>query len=151
MRTSIELQSKSGQPLTRYFPKWSPHLHDLKAKHFVLDGELIVPVKGRLSFDDLLQRIHPAASRVEMLSRKTPAQFVLFDLLADDRGTDILSKPLKNAGLFWKNFTPNTRPGMTDRIIPHPRSGHRPRMAQQNARASRRHCRQENRRALPFR
>jgi ATP-dependent DNA ligase len=75
----IKLQSKSGRPLTRYFPEIVEALGALKAHRFAVDGELIVPVSGRLSFDSLLQRIYPAASRIELLSRKTPAQFVLFD------------------------------------------------------------------------
>jgi len=100
----IELQSKAGQPLTRYFPEIVAALRELKARQFVLDGELIVPVQGRLSFDDLLQRIHPAASRVETLSRKTPAQFVLFDLLVDDKGEAILSKPLSERRPFLEKF-----------------------------------------------
>ena len=79
----VELQSKAGQPLTRYFPEIVAAIQQVKADQFVLDGELIVPVDGRLSFDDLLQRIHPAASRVEKLSKSHPAQLVIFDLLAE--------------------------------------------------------------------
>jgi ATP-dependent DNA ligase len=90
----VELQSKAGQPLTRYFPELVAALMAVKAKKFVLDGEVIVPVNGRLSFDDLLQRIHPAASRVEMLSQKHPAQMVVFDLLVDDKGSTLLSMHL---------------------------------------------------------
>src|SRR4029079_12614470 len=60
----IELQSKSGQPLARYFPEVVEALLKLKPKQFVLDGELFIPVEDGLSFDDLLQRIHPAASRI---------------------------------------------------------------------------------------
>jgi ATP-dependent DNA ligase len=66
----------------------------VKAKTFVLDGEIIVPVNGRLSFDDLLQRIHPAASRVGMLSHKTPAQLIAFDFLVDAKGASIITVPL---------------------------------------------------------
>src|SRR6185312_13811608 len=72
---NIDLQSKSGQTLGRYFPEIVAALLRLKASKFVLDGELVIPVKGGLSFDDLLQRIHPAASRVTKLSQSTPAQF----------------------------------------------------------------------------
>src|SRR3954465_8817303 len=61
---TVELQSKSGQPLARYFPEVVGALRGLKARKFVLDGEIVVPVGGRLSFDDLLQRIHPAESRI---------------------------------------------------------------------------------------
>ena len=82
----VELQSKSGQPLERYFPEIVEALLKLKPSKFVLDGELVIPVEGGLSFDDLLQRIHPAASRILKLSRETPAQFIVFDLLVDDSG-----------------------------------------------------------------
>src|SRR5512138_3664930 len=54
----LDLQSKSGQPLTRYFPELVEALLMLKAPRFVLDGEIAVPVEGRFSFDELLQRIH---------------------------------------------------------------------------------------------
>jgi ATP-dependent DNA ligase len=82
----IELQSKSGQPLGRYFPELVEVLLKLKPKQFVLDGEIVVPVDGRLSFDDLLMRIHPAASRVQKLAKEHPATLIVFDLLVDDRG-----------------------------------------------------------------
>ncbi len=62
----VSLQSKSGQPLGRYFPELVEALLKLRAKQFVIDGEIVVPVKGRFSFDDLLMRIHPAASRVQI-------------------------------------------------------------------------------------
>jgi len=90
----IELQSKSGQPLARYFPEIVEALLKLKATKFVLDGELVIPVKGGLSFDDLLQRIHPAASRIEKLSRSTPAHYIVFDLLVDEAGKAIFEQPL---------------------------------------------------------
>ena len=91
---NIELQSKSGQSLGRYFPEIVAALLKLKASKFVLDGELVIPVKGGLSFDDLLQRIHPAASRVTKLSQSTPAQFIVFDLLVDEAGKPIYDSPL---------------------------------------------------------
>jgi ATP-dependent DNA ligase len=90
----VELQSKSGQPLERYFPEIVAALIKVKATKFVLDGELVIPVKDGLSFDDLLQRIHPAASRVAKLAQQTPAQFVVFDLLVDDAGKAIHELPL---------------------------------------------------------
>jgi ATP-dependent DNA ligase len=86
----IELQSKSGQPLARYFPDLVEALSSLGAKKFVLDGEIVVPIGGRLSFDDLLLRVHPAASRVNRLAAEHPAMFVAFDLLADERGRLLL-------------------------------------------------------------
>jgi ATP-dependent DNA ligase len=82
----VELQSKSGQTLTRYFPELVEAARTLKAKAFVLDGEIVIPSDGAFSFDELLQRIHPAASRVAKLSKETPALFIVFDLLADVNG-----------------------------------------------------------------
>src|SRR5512147_519516 len=56
----VVLQSKSGKPLTRYFPEITEAVGKLKAKRFVLDGEIVIPSGKAFSFDDLLQRIHPA-------------------------------------------------------------------------------------------
>lgn len=83
----VELRSKSGRSLTRYFPEIVEALSALSAKRFVLDGELVVPEGTTLSFDALLQRIHPAASRVAHLAETTPATYIVFDLLVDERGT----------------------------------------------------------------
>jgi ATP-dependent DNA ligase len=91
----VELQSKSGQPLARYFPEMVAALLDLKAKQFVLDGEIVVPIAGRLSFDELLMRIHPAASRVKKLAAEHPATYIVFDLLADERGKSLLDETLE--------------------------------------------------------
>jgi ATP-dependent DNA ligase len=105
---TVELQSKSGQPLERYFPEIVAALIKVKATKFVLDGELVIPVKDGLSFDDLLQRIHPAASRVAKLAQQTPAQFVVFDLLVDDAGKGIyellLSKRRGKLESFAKKY-----------------------------------------------
>src|SRR4051812_545901 len=56
----VELQSKAGKPLGRYFPDLVESLRKLRARKFVLDGEIVIPIEGRLSFDDLLMRVHPA-------------------------------------------------------------------------------------------
>jgi len=101
---NIELQSKSGQTLGRYFPEIVAALLKLKASKFVLDGELVIPVKGGLSFDDLLQRIHPAASRVTKLSQSTPAQFIVFDLLVDEVGKPIHESPLSKRRQKLESF-----------------------------------------------
>jgi ATP-dependent DNA ligase len=90
----VDLQSKSGQPLARYFPEVVEALLKLKAKQFVIDGEIVVPVKGRFSFDDLLMRIHPAASRVKKLAAETPAKLIVFDLLVDERGRSLVDSDL---------------------------------------------------------
>lgn len=79
----LAMQSKSGQPLERYFPEVADALRALKNKRFVLDGEIFIERDGGLDFDALLQRIHPAASRIKRLSTETPAHFAVFDLLAD--------------------------------------------------------------------
>jgi ATP-dependent DNA ligase len=78
---SVELRSKSGQPLGRYFPDVVAALAALPARCFVLDGEIVIPVERRLSFEDLQLRLHPAASRVRKLAAEHPALFVAFDLL----------------------------------------------------------------------
>jgi ATP-dependent DNA ligase len=77
----VALQSKAGQPLQRYFPELVEAFRSLKPKEFILDGEIVLPVDGRLSFDDLLQRIHPAESRVRKLAEATPTNYYAFDLL----------------------------------------------------------------------
>jgi len=92
--TKVELQSKSGQSLTRYFPELTAAVSSLKAKQFVLDGEIVVPSGRSFSFDDLLQRIHPAASRVKRLATETPALLIVFDLLLAADGQPLTKKPL---------------------------------------------------------
>jgi ATP-dependent DNA ligase len=119
----LALQSKSGQPLGRYFPELVAALLKLKATQFVLDGEIVVPVNGKLSFDDLLMRIHPAASRVQKLAREHPANFIVFDLLVDDRGRSFAEAPLSERRkkldafakkYFAKNPTIELSPETTD-------------------------------------
>jgi ATP-dependent DNA ligase len=90
----VLLQSKAGQPLGRYFPEVVAALLKLKSTQFVLDGEIVIEQDGHLSFDDLLMRIHPAASRIERLSKETPATYLLFDLLVDDKGKSLADRPL---------------------------------------------------------
>ena len=92
---TVDLQSKSGQPLGRYFPELVEALGKLKAKQFVIDGEIVVPVKGKFSFDDLLMRIHPAASRIKKLAKETPSKLIVFDLLVDDRAKSLVDSTLK--------------------------------------------------------
>jgi ATP-dependent DNA ligase len=84
---SVELQSKAGQPLARYFPEVVAAVRALAPRQFVLDGEIAIPVKKIFSFDDLLQRIHPAESRVRKLSKELPAILIVFDLLVDEKGS----------------------------------------------------------------
>ena len=79
----VDLKAKSGKPLARYFPEMVATLKSLKVRSFVLDGELAIVRGGEFSFDALLQRIHPAESRIKRLAAETPAIFVLFDMLLD--------------------------------------------------------------------
>ncbi len=79
----VAIQSKSGQPLARYFPELVESIRSVRPKRFVIDGEIVVPVDGATSFDDLLLRLHPAATRVEKLAKEIPAQILLFDLLVE--------------------------------------------------------------------
>ena len=81
----IFLQSKNGQPLARYFPDVVTNVAKLPQQQFVLDGELVIPIGGALSFDELQLRLHPAASRVQKLAAAHPAVYILFDLLAEAR------------------------------------------------------------------
>ncbi len=89
----VELQSKGEKPLGRYFPELVEVVRGLGADRFVIDGELVIPVNGALSFDALQMRLHPAESRVRKLSRETPAKLVLFDCLAAGGG-DLRDAPL---------------------------------------------------------
>ncbi len=84
----VFLQSRSGKPLNRYFPEVVASMLDVLPERVVVDGELVVAKNDELDFDALSERIHPAASRVTMLSESTPATFVTFDLLA--LGSDVL-------------------------------------------------------------
>jgi ATP-dependent DNA ligase len=90
----IDIMSKSGQPLARYFPEITAALISLPSKQFAVDGELIVTHERTLDFDALLQRIHPAESRIKKLSEETPATLMLFDLLVNERGVDLTKRPL---------------------------------------------------------
>jgi ATP-dependent DNA ligase len=90
----IALQSKSGQPLARYFPELVEALRKLELRRFVLDGEIVIPVGRSISFDSLLQRIHPAESRVRQLAKETPSLYVVFDLLVDENGRSFVGEPL---------------------------------------------------------
>ena len=94
----VVLQSRNGKELGRYFPELLAALRDEIAPRCVLDGEVVVPreINGRIRLDweSLSQRIHPAASRVQMLADQTPAHFIGFDALADgDR--NLLAEPFR--------------------------------------------------------
>ncbi|HKD21822.1 MAG TPA: hypothetical protein VKB71_07395, partial [Rhizomicrobium sp.] len=92
---AVELRGKSGKPLGRYFPEIVSLLGALPTERFVVDGELIIEIDGRLSFDTLQMRLHPAASRIQKLSVATPARLVLFDMLAAADGAVLTDQPLR--------------------------------------------------------
>ena len=77
----IQMISRSGKPLGRYFPEVLDILRNVKARKFVVDGELILPLADRLDFEALQMRLHPAESRIRKLASETPAQLMLFDVL----------------------------------------------------------------------
>jgi len=99
----VFLQSKSGQPLARYFPDIVGVLATLSERQIVLDGELVVPVSGALSFDELQLRLHPAASRVQKLAKAHPATYIVFDLLAA-KGQVYLQRPLRERRPLLEKF-----------------------------------------------
>jgi ATP-dependent DNA ligase len=99
----IYLQSKAGQPLARYFPDIVERLSILSAKQFVIDGELVIPIGGRFSFDELQLRLHPAASRVQKLAAAHPAMFIAFDLLGQGR-VNFLKQPLRERRAHLEKF-----------------------------------------------
>jgi len=114
----IYLQSKAGQPLARYFPDVVAALGKVRAQEFVLDGELVVPVAGALSFDELQLRLHPAASRVQKLAKANPALYVLFDILAED-GEVYLQRLLRERRQFLEKFArSNVKSEKTLRLSP---------------------------------
>jgi ATP-dependent DNA ligase len=90
----VDLRAKSGKPLGRYFPEMVALLADLSAPDFVIDGELVIEVAGKLSFDALQMRLHPAESRIRKLSRETPSRLIASDMLVDTDRTQILERDL---------------------------------------------------------
>ena len=120
----VQIVSKHGQPLERYFPEVVAALRALHADHFSLDGELVVAAAGALSFDALQQRIHPAASRVALLADRTPALMLVFDLLRLDDAL-LVDRPLRErrpllesfAAAFPAHATLRLSPATTERAI----------------------------------
>ncbi len=116
--TKVFLQSKAGQPLGRYFPDVVDAITGLPSQRFVLDGELVVPVRGRLSFDELQLRLHPAASRVQKLAKAHPAIYIVFDLLAEN-GESYLDRELRERRELLERFSRlNLCPAKNVRLSP---------------------------------
>lgn len=118
----VELGSRNERPLTRYFPEMLDPIRELLPERCVIDGELVIPGPEGLEFESLLLRIHPAESRVKMLSETIPASFVAFDLLAlgDE---DLRSHPFGERRLMLAEALDEVEapihltPGTTDREI----------------------------------
>ncbi|RJT96977.1 ATP-dependent DNA ligase [Arthrobacter frigidicola] len=105
----VEIGSRNGNPMTRYFPEVVEAVRANLPVRCVLDGELIVVSGARLDFEALQQRIHPAASRVALLARETPAHFVAFDLLALD-DEDRTGRPFRERRALLEKHLAAARP-----------------------------------------
>jgi ATP-dependent DNA ligase len=114
----IFLQSKNGQPLARYFPDVVANVAKLPQQQFVLDGELVIPIGGALSFDELQLRLHPAASRVQKLAAAHPAVYILFDLLAEARESYLKVNLRERRRLLEKFARSNLRSAKNIRLSP---------------------------------
>ena len=90
----VVIHSRNQKPLTRYFPELVPALQRIKPKRVVLDGEIVIFTGAGTDFDAMTQRIHPAASRVNMLAAEQPSTYIAFDLLADG-DESLIATPLK--------------------------------------------------------
>ncbi len=91
---AVEIKGKSGTSLRRFFPEVVATLLDVPFEQFVVDGELVIELNGRLTFDALQARLHPAASRIRRLSLETPARLILFDMLMGPDGSPVGALPL---------------------------------------------------------
>lgn len=113
----IEIGSRTGKTLTRYFPELAQALKDNLPDRCVVDGEIVIVHGGRLDFDRLTERIHPAQSRVALLAETTPASFVAFDLLAlgDE---SLLDTPLTGRRAALVRSLSTARPPSTSRPRP---------------------------------
>jgi ATP-dependent DNA ligase len=121
----VDLRAKSGKPLGRYFPEVVALLREVAAQQFVVDGELVVEVDGKLAFDALQLRLHPAESRIRKLAAATPARFILFDMLVDSRGTVLLREPLRQRRKALETFM--KKAAMPKRLVLSPATSDRER------------------------
>jgi ATP-dependent DNA ligase len=115
----VDLMSKAGKPLARYFPDLVETISLITAERFVLDGEIVIPHEGSLSFDELLLRIHPAKSRVLKLAAEHPATLIVFDLLVDAKGKSLVKQPLAERRAALQGFvTKHVPKGARVRLSP---------------------------------
>src|SRR6266480_4028978 len=117
-RDEIFLQSKNGQPLARYFPDVVANVAKLPHQRFVLDGELVIPVGGALSFDELQLRLHPAASRVQKLAAANQAVYIVFDQLAENANSYLKVNLRERRKLLEKFARSNLQSAKSIRLSP---------------------------------
>src|ERR1700686_5164005 len=103
----VELSSRNSRPLTRYFPELVDWLKEALPKRCVIDGEIVIATAGTFDFEALLQRIHPAASRINRLPAQTPASFLAFCLLGEGDedlcGTPFAQRRARLEAIFSKS------------------------------------------------
>jgi ATP-dependent DNA ligase len=112
----VELRAKSGKPLARFFPDIVARVRAMRADNFVIDGEIIIVVSGKLAFEALQMRLHPAASRVAKLAAEQPAQFMAFDCLAR-AGKSLIKAPLSERRAALEKLVGKGAPGIE--LSPH--------------------------------
>jgi len=113
----MELSSRNGRPLTRYFPELVDSLAAALPERCVVDGEILIALGGGLDFEALLQRIHPAESRIKRLAAETPASFVAFDLLAEG-DENLCGRPFAERRARLEALLAGCGPGNPVRVTP---------------------------------
>ncbi len=115
---ALDLRAKSGKSLVRYFPDVAARLASLKRDPFVIDGELTIAIGGAFSFEALQMRLHPAESRVRRLAAESPATFMAFDCLLDERGGSLIDAPLTRRRAALEAFHRDIGPGPAVELTP---------------------------------
>ena len=106
---NVVLQSRDLKPMERYFPELLPPIVRSLPTQCIMDGEIVIVTEGALDFDAMLQRIHPAKSRVQALAESTPASLVLWDVLSLN-DNDLMSTPFRRRREILTNALANARP-----------------------------------------
>jgi ATP-dependent DNA ligase len=121
----VDLRSRHDRPLARYFPELVAAFRALPAERVVLDGEIVLVAEAGFDFALLLSRLHPAASRVERLSREAPARYIAFDILAEG-DVDLTNRPFVERRRRLEALFEVTSPGEPSRSRRRPgtRTGH---------------------------
>ena len=112
---AVELKGKSGTSLARFFPEVVATLLEVPFEQFVVDGELVIELNGRMTFDALQARLHPAASRIRRLASETPARLILFDMLMGPDGSPVGAFPLTERRSALESF--GEKAGVAGKLI----------------------------------